>query len=254
MTAGAESGFEKGRAVRATRCMDTCRRADTPRDVAQQNRRRTPSSKHHNPESLAGGPYGNPTIHMRRQTMPPDSEAGPREEPTRMQSQYPKPAVVDSRLGNTPCATCRHRARAGRGFRTLCAPRRNPRNRDLIAGSSCATACVTLAWDKDPSEGLLLKQEPTTRPDVPLVPTAPRCRSSQARPGQRNQGVFPPRASPSAQPPPPAIIPPTAESWRIPLKGRMRAQPASWRPATPRPTVASRFRRLQPTRSGCGTG
>ena len=52
---------------------------------------RGPVIEHRSPESLAGGPYGHPTTYMRRQVMAPDLETGSREEPTRVQSQYPKP-------------------------------------------------------------------------------------------------------------------------------------------------------------------
>ena len=87
-----ESGFEKV-ALYAQQGAWTHAAVQTPHGTWLSKIGEGPVIEHHNPESLAGGPYGNPTIHMRRQAMPPDSEAGPREEPTRMQSQYPKPAL-----------------------------------------------------------------------------------------------------------------------------------------------------------------
>ena len=104
--------------------------------------------------------------------------------------------------------------------------------------------------DKDPSEGLLLKQEATTRPDVPLVPTAP----IPVVPGRPDNGPggIPPRASPSAQPPRrhhPADSRVLADSPEGPHA--IAARKSALRHHA---TAASRFRRIQPTRSGCGTG
>ena len=66
----AESGFEK---VALYEQQGEWRYAavQTPRGTWHSKMGPGPVIEHCSPESLAGGPYGHPTIHMRRQAMPP---------------------------------------------------------------------------------------------------------------------------------------------------------------------------------------
>ena len=80
---GVEPGFEKV-ALYEQQGQWTHAAKQTPNGTWRSKMGDGPVIEHLNPESLAGGPYGHPTIYMRKQAMPPNSETGPREEPTRV--------------------------------------------------------------------------------------------------------------------------------------------------------------------------